>query len=219
VATPSFHAGLLQVLDRAGQTSMTEACRTFGVSRTTYYRWAGRAQRYGLVALVPKTRRPPVMPTAAPPTSSASRGGRPADPGRPPVGRPPGRPWVRLSPSGVQKLLRRHRLGRRAQRMTALARPTSDSEHHRRTARRGVDRSLKEAILCAPCLASRERSRRRSWTSGSLRGAGPRWVSGHCPSATCWEEQASASEGDVWESGIPIRSSTDNTWRSSPPVG
>jgi hypothetical protein len=37
----------VQVLDRAGQTSVTEACRTFGISRTTYYRWAGRAQRSG----------------------------------------------------------------------------------------------------------------------------------------------------------------------------
>lgn len=49
----------VQVLDRAGQTSVTEACRTFGVSRTTYYRWAGRAQRSGLAALLPKDRRPP----------------------------------------------------------------------------------------------------------------------------------------------------------------
>jgi transposase-like protein len=57
----------VQVLDRAGQTSVTEACRTFGISRTTYYRWAGRAQRYGLAALLPKDRRPPVMPTATPP--------------------------------------------------------------------------------------------------------------------------------------------------------
>jgi transposase-like protein len=57
----------VQVLDRAGQTSVTEACRTFGISRTTYYRWAGRAQRYGLAALLPKGRRPPVMPTATPP--------------------------------------------------------------------------------------------------------------------------------------------------------
>jgi transposase-like protein len=57
----------LQVLDRAGQTSVTEACRTFGVSRTTYHRWAGRAQRYGLAAPLPKGRRPPVMPTATPP--------------------------------------------------------------------------------------------------------------------------------------------------------
>jgi transposase-like protein len=57
----------VQVLDHAGRTSVTEACRTFGVSRTSYYRWAGRAQRYGLAALLPKDRRPPVMPTATPP--------------------------------------------------------------------------------------------------------------------------------------------------------
>jgi transposase-like protein len=57
----------VQVLDRAGQTSVSEACRTFGVSRTTYYRWAGRAQRSGLAALLPKGRRPPVMPTPTPP--------------------------------------------------------------------------------------------------------------------------------------------------------
>jgi len=57
----------VQVLDRAGQTSAAEACRTFGISRTTSYRWAGRAQRYGLAALLPKDRRPPVMPTATPP--------------------------------------------------------------------------------------------------------------------------------------------------------
>jgi transposase-like protein len=57
----------VQVLDRAGQTSVSEACRTFGVSRTTSYRWAGRAQRSGLAALLPKGRRPPVMPTPTPP--------------------------------------------------------------------------------------------------------------------------------------------------------
>jgi transposase-like protein len=57
----------VQVLDRAGQTSVAEACRTFEISRTTSYRWVGRAQRYGLAALLPKGRRPPVMPTATPP--------------------------------------------------------------------------------------------------------------------------------------------------------
>jgi len=57
----------VQVLDHAGRTSVSDACRTFGVSRTSYYRWAGRAQRYGLTALLPKDRRPPVMPTATPP--------------------------------------------------------------------------------------------------------------------------------------------------------
>jgi transposase-like protein len=49
----------VQVLDRAGQTSVTEACRTFGISRTTYYRWASRAQRSGLAALLPGHRPQP----------------------------------------------------------------------------------------------------------------------------------------------------------------
>jgi hypothetical protein len=58
----------VQVLDRAGQTSVTEACPTFGVSRTTEDRWAGRAQRSGLAALLPKAAghrccRPPPHPT------------------------------------------------------------------------------------------------------------------------------------------------------------
>jgi transposase-like protein len=57
----------VQVLDYAGRTSVSDACRTFGVSRTSDYRWAGRAQRYGLTALLPKGHRPPVMPTATPP--------------------------------------------------------------------------------------------------------------------------------------------------------
>src|SRR5829696_5474437 len=57
----------VRVLDRAGQTSITEACRTFGISRTTYYRWADRAARYGLAALMPKARRSPAMPNATAP--------------------------------------------------------------------------------------------------------------------------------------------------------
>src|SRR4029453_8610936 len=107
----------VRVLDRAGQTSVTEACRTFGVSRTTYYRWAGRAQRYGLAALLPKDRRPPVMPTATPPDQVeavlAEAVARPTLGARQLVGHLAER-GVRLSASGVQKLLRRHRLGRRA---------------------------------------------------------------------------------------------------------
>jgi transposase len=118
----------VQVLDRAGQTSVTEACRTFGVSRTTYYRWAGRAQRSGLAALLPKGRRPPVMPTATPPDQVeavlAEAVARPTLCARQLVDHLAVR-GVRLSPSGVQKLLVRHRLGRRAQRVTALAQLTA----------------------------------------------------------------------------------------------
>ena len=118
----------VQVLDRAGQTSVTEACRTFGISRTTYYRWVGRAQRYGLAALLPKGRRPPVMPTATPPDQVeavlAEAVARPTIGAQRLVEHLADR-GVRLSVSGVQKILRRHRLGRRAQRVAALAQLTA----------------------------------------------------------------------------------------------
>ena len=116
----------IQVLNRAGQTSVTEACRTFGISRTTSYRWAGRAQRYGLAALLPKSRRPPVMPTATPPDQIeavlAEAVARPTIGARRLVEHLAER-GVRLSASGVQKLL--HRLGRRAQRVVTLAQLTA----------------------------------------------------------------------------------------------
>ena len=85
----------VQVLDRAGQTSVTEACRTFGVSRTSYYRWAGRRP-----ALRPG-RAGPQGPAAAgdaerdptrPGRERARRGGGPPHHRRSASGRPPGRP-------------------------------------------------------------------------------------------------------------------------------
>jgi transposase InsO family protein len=118
----------VQVLDHAGRTSVTDACRTFGVSRTSYYRWVHRAQRYGLAALLPKGRRPPVMPTATPPDQVeavlAEAVARPTIGAQRLVDHLADR-GVRLSASGVQKILRRHRLGRRAQRVAALAQLTA----------------------------------------------------------------------------------------------
>jgi transposase-like protein len=52
----------LQVLDQAGADTVAEVCRNHGIRRTSYYRWADRARRYGLGALMPKDRRPPAMP-------------------------------------------------------------------------------------------------------------------------------------------------------------
>jgi transposase len=128
----------VQVLDRVGKTSVTEACRTFGISRTTDCRWAGRAQRYGLAALLPKGRRPPVLATATPPDQVeavlAEAVARPTLGARQLVDHLAVR-GVGLSASGVQKLLRRHRLGRRAQRV-ARAGPAHRGHHrhpdHRR---------------------------------------------------------------------------------------
>lgn len=118
----------VRALDHAGQTSVSEACRTFGISRTTYYRWADRAARYGLAALMPKGRRSPAMPNAAPPEiieiTLAEAVARPTLGARRLLEHLAERDVV-LSASGVQKILNRHRLGRRAQRVAALAQITA----------------------------------------------------------------------------------------------
>jgi transposase len=57
----------IAVLDHAQRTgNVSEACRVFGISRKTYYEWKNVADRYGLDALMPKSRRSPQMPEATP---------------------------------------------------------------------------------------------------------------------------------------------------------
>jgi transposase InsO family protein len=57
----------LRALDHARQTgNVAETCRTFGMSRKTFYKWRDAAAKYGLAALMPKLRRPPAMPNATP---------------------------------------------------------------------------------------------------------------------------------------------------------
>ncbi len=119
----------LRVLELAGELgNVAAACRACGISRTSYYRWAGRARRYGLSALVPKQRRPPTMPAAAPPwvveAVIAEAIARPALGARRLCDHLAER-GIGLSASGVQKILARHCLGRRAQRIRALAQVTA----------------------------------------------------------------------------------------------
>src|SRR4051794_10083008 len=52
----------LRVLDYAGRTSVSEACRVFGIHRSTYYVWKRRAERHGLEILRPRQRRRPRLP-------------------------------------------------------------------------------------------------------------------------------------------------------------
>lgn len=114
----------VRVLDHAGTHPITETCRIFGISRHTYYRWADRAARYGLAALMPKGRRAPVMPNACPPhvveVVLAEAVARPTLGARRLLEHLTERDVV-LSASGVQKILNRHHLGRRCQRVAALA--------------------------------------------------------------------------------------------------
>jgi transposase InsO family protein len=52
----------LRVLDHAGRTSVSEACRLFGIHRSTFYVWKRRAERHGLEILRPRERRRPRLP-------------------------------------------------------------------------------------------------------------------------------------------------------------
>src|SRR6204780_1449267 len=56
----------LQLFAEAARTSVSAACRTFGVHRSTYYAWKRQVDRHGLEMLRPRERRRPQMPDALP---------------------------------------------------------------------------------------------------------------------------------------------------------
>jgi transposase InsO family protein len=104
--------------------NVAEACRTFGVSRNTYYGWVNKAEQYGLSALLPKERRKPHQPNAM---SNEEISIILAEA----IARPTLGPKSLLrhlrdrgldrSASGVAKVLRRHNLGTAKERVAALA--------------------------------------------------------------------------------------------------
>src|ERR1700716_2257695 len=57
----------LRVLEHAQASgNVSETCRVFGISRTRFSAWRGKAEAYGLEALMPKHRWPPQLPNATP---------------------------------------------------------------------------------------------------------------------------------------------------------
>lgn len=119
-----IHARRAQVLEQAAIVGVTAACAAAGVSRKSYYEWLDRAARYGPEALMPKERRSPVMPNAmgedevaailAVAISQPTLGARQLVDQLEEFG-------VFRSASGVQKVLKRHGLGLRRQRVAILA--------------------------------------------------------------------------------------------------
>lgn len=117
----------LQLFAEAQRTSVSQACRTFGVHRSTYYAWKRQVDRHGLEMLRPRERRRPQMPNQLPKmveeriVSFAL-----AHPGLGPrrvaseLGR---RKWggIVVSPNGVWKVLCRHGLNTRAKRLGLIA--------------------------------------------------------------------------------------------------
>ncbi len=55
-----------QLFAEAARTNVSEACRRFGVHRSTYYAWKRQVDRHGLEVLRPRERRRPQMPNQLP---------------------------------------------------------------------------------------------------------------------------------------------------------
>ena len=117
----------LQLFDLAARTTVSNACRVFGVHRSTYYRWKRMVEASGLEMLRPRERRRPQMPNQFSPVIEARivafALGQPGyGPRR--VASALARPqWggLRVSPNGVYKVLCRHGLNTRAKRLGLVA--------------------------------------------------------------------------------------------------
>jgi transposase InsO family protein len=117
----------LRLFDLAARTTVSHACRVFGVHRSTYYRWKAEVERSGLEMLRPRERRRPQMPNQLSPVIEqrvvAFALGNPGlGPRR--ISAQLARPeWggVVVSPNGVYKALCRHGLNTRAKRLALVA--------------------------------------------------------------------------------------------------
>lgn len=184
--TPSeiiFHRRV-RVLEHAGATTVAEASRVFGVSRKTIHDWKRLAEAYGLDALVPKPRRRPQLPNQTPtwvveellaeavvrPTLGADRYAEILA----------GRGFV-MSRSGVQKVLNRSGLGRRRQRVAALAQLTAA------TTGLVTEPALEEPFgFCHFAARPGDLVALDSFFIGKLKGVGPVWQLTAVDTATRW---------------------------------
>jgi transposase InsO family protein len=117
----------LRLFALAAEIGVRAACRAMGVHHSTYYRWRGRVDRWGLEALRPRERRRPRMPNELGPHleqrvvafSLAHPGFGPrrisAELGREKWG------GLRISANGIWRVLRRHGLNTRRRRLGLIA--------------------------------------------------------------------------------------------------
>lgn len=117
----------LQLFDYAARTSVAEACRVFGVHRSTYYLWKRRIERHGLEILRPRERRRPQMPNQLSPLLEERIVAFAL--GHPGLGpkriaaelRKPRWGGLLVSHNGVWRCLRRHGLSTRQKRLSLVA--------------------------------------------------------------------------------------------------
>lgn len=117
----------LRLFARAAEVGVSRACRELGYHRSWYYRWKPVVESQGLEMLRPRERRAPRMPNQLPPwieerVISFALGHPGLGPARVAAQlRMPMWGAVVVSPSGVLKVLRRHGLGTRIQRLGLVA--------------------------------------------------------------------------------------------------
>src|SRR4051794_33686518 len=117
----------LRVLDYASRTNVSEACRVFGIHRSTFYVWKRRAERHGLEILRPRERRRPRMPQQLSPFVEerivAFALGHPGYGPARIASEPRQERWggLAVSHNGVWRCLRRHGLNTRAKRLSPVA--------------------------------------------------------------------------------------------------
>jgi transposase InsO family protein len=117
----------LQLFAEAARTSVSQACRTFGVHRSTYYHWKRQVDRHGLEMLRPRERRRPQMPNQLPKmVEERIVSFSIAHPGLGPkriASELAREKWggIVVSPNGVWKVLCRHGLNTRAKRLGLIA--------------------------------------------------------------------------------------------------
>jgi transposase InsO family protein len=182
----------LQVIRRANEVGVSTACREAGISRTLFYRWQQRLAVYGVDGLHPRRQcaRPGPLPQLSPQAerqilavaiAQATWGCRRLAAY---VAR-----WWRLSvaPSTVQRLLRRHGLGTRRERLLVLEHQraretgllTERTRRERWRARYGTTRHVEAQIPGElVCLDT--------FYIGKLKGVGPVWQITACDAASSY---------------------------------
>jgi transposase InsO family protein len=117
----------LRVLEHAGRTSVSEACRLFGIHRSTFYVWKRRVERHGQEILRPRGRRRPRMPRQLSPFVEerivAFALGHPGYGPARIAGEVRQQRWggIVVSDNGVWRCLRRHGLNTRRKRLSLVA--------------------------------------------------------------------------------------------------
>jgi transposase InsO family protein len=149
----------LRVLDLATRTSVSDACRVFGIHRSTYYVWKRRVERHGLAILRPRERRKPRLPNQLSPFVEerivAFALGHPGFGSRRIASELGKERWGGLvvSHNGVWRCLRRHGLNTRAKRLSLVAGYAAPYEPPREPEpERHVDAERPGELVCVDCF-------------------------------------------------------------------